>query len=390
MEKIINKCPVCEETSAKQFFEIKGVPVMVNVPSFTPEEAKNAKRGDITLKFCQNCGHIFNSVFNPESIEYNEYYENPLHYSSRFKEYNAELIVRLIKTYNIQNKKVMDIGGGRGHFLDLLCKEGANDGICLDPGCGEEQTQKSSGSMTFIKDFYSQKYRDYKADFICCRQVLEHIYSPRQFLDLIHHAILEKTNSIVFFEVPNADYVFKDLGIWDLLYEHYSYFNKSSLRYVFEASGFGVCNLFEAYKDQYLCIEAKPAITRIEENNYDTEKIAYSLEGFEEKYQKKIGFWKQKLKDLKRANKKIVVWGAGTKGVMFLNMLKIQDEVEYAVDINPNKQGKYIVGTGQEIIAPEFLREYRPDAVIIMNSIYKDEITQSLNKLDINTGFLYA
>ncbi|UCG34752.1 MAG: methyltransferase domain-containing protein [Candidatus Omnitrophota bacterium] len=390
MERIDDKCLVCGSTAVKQFFEVRGAPIMGNTPFPTRESARNVGRAEMRLEFCQKCGHIFNGAFDSKRTEYNEGYENPLHYSSRFKAYNAELIARLINTYDLHNKKIMDVGGGKGHFLNLLCKEGNNQGICFDPACEVEQAQKSTGPITFIKDFYSEKYRDYKADLICCRHVLEHIYSLRQFLDLIRHAISDKANAFVFFEVPNADYVFKDLSVWDLLYEHCSYFTKNSLHYLFAVSGFRVCNLFETYKDQYLCIEAKPATKSAEIKNYDMEKVIHSVERFGEKYQKKIETWRQKFESLKQANKKAVVWGAGTKGVMFLNMLKIEDQIEYVVDINPNKQGRYIAGAGQKIITPDFLKEYKPDTIVIMNQIYENEIKQILNNLEISAEFLYA
>jgi len=71
-------------------------------------------------------------------------------------------------------------------------------------------------------------------------------------------------------------------------------------------------------------------------------------------------------------------------------MLKIQDHIKYVVDINPNKHGKYIAGTGQKIVSPEFLRAYQPDVVIIMNPIYKSEIQQHLNRLGLTTDFMCA
>ena len=54
------------------------------------------------------------------------------------------------------------------------------------------------------------------------------------------------------------------------------------------------------------------------------------------------------------------------------------DEVEAVVDINPHKHGKFLAGTGHEIVAPEALRRLRPDCVVIMNGIYTDEIRADL------------
>jgi hypothetical protein len=74
--------------------------------------------------------------------------------------------------------------------------------------------------------------------------------------------------------------------------------------------------------------------------------------------------------------------------VAFLTTLRIQDEIEYAVDINPYKHGTYMAGTGQQIVAPEFLREYRPDVVIVMNPIYCNEIRRDLNRMGVTAELM--
>ena len=63
--------------------------------------------------------------------------------------------------------------------------------------------------------------------------------------------------------------------------------------------------------------------------------------------------------------------------------LNVRDEIEYVVDINPYKTGTYIAGTGQEIVAPDFLQGYRPDVVILMNPVYREEIRQDLNEMGL-------
>jgi hypothetical protein len=80
---------------------------------------------------------------------------------------------------------------------------------------------------------------------------------------------------------------------------------------------------------------------------------------------------------------RVVVWGSGSKGITYLNMLPAAASIHYAVDINPRKQGMHITGTGQRIVGPAFLADYNPDAVIVMNPLYIDEIRQTLNELGV-------
>jgi hypothetical protein len=66
-----------------------------------------------------------------------------------------------------------------------------------------------------------------------------------------------------------------------------------------------------------------------------------------------------------------------------LTTLDMREEVEYAVDVNPYRQGTYMVGTGQPIVPPSFLQEYRPDVVIAMNPVYCAEIEWDLQRMGV-------
>jgi len=75
------------------------------------------------------------------------------------------------------------------------------------------------------------------------------------------------------------------------------------------------------------------------------------------------------------------VWGAGSKGVSFVNLLEESRYVECLVDINPRKQGSYVPGTGHRVVAPQFLQEYQPDVVVLMNPVYLDEVRRLLAEM---------
>nr|MBP9503044.1 hypothetical protein [Promineifilum sp.] len=77
--------------------------------------------------------------------------------------------------------------------------------------------------------------------------------------------------------------------------------------------------------------------------------------------------------------------GGGSKGVAFLTTLgQTLADIACAVDINPIKTGTFMAGTGQEIVAPLFLKTYRPDVVIIMNPVYREEISRDLEAMGLS------
>ena len=386
------RCPVCQAGSVFPFLEIPQVPVHCNLLLSSREEAEHVARDDLKLQFCSNCGHAYNSAFHPNHLNYNDKYQNPLHFSARFKDYNAQLIARLVDTYNLHDKDILEIGCGGGHFLNLICEQGNNRGIGFDPGCSTEQIRNSAERVQFIKEFFSAKTKGHKADVICCRHVLEHILHPRDFLVRVLRTLQGRPGAMVFFEVPNLDFVLKDLSIWDLIYEHCSYYTKHSLIYLFKSTGFKVCHLSETFGGQCLCIEAIPDENKTDPSIDDrngTEQLFYDIEQFAEQYQAKMNSWRHRLREMDRHGKTVAVWGAGSKGVMFLNIPEAREQIRYAVDINPGKQGKYIPGGSQQIVSPARLKTYGVNVVIVMNPIYGEEIKGVLGHLGLNVELLY-
>jgi hypothetical protein len=81
--------------------------------------------------------------------------------------------------------------------------------------------------------------------------------------------------------------------------------------------------------------------------------------------------------------RKPVVWGSGSKCVAFMTTVGLEGEIEYIVDINPHRHGKFIPGLGREVKPPEFLKTYDPGVVIVMNRIYTEEIRTRLEKMGL-------
>ncbi len=380
-------CILCQSTDLTPFIEIPQVPVFCNVLWPAQTAAQNAPRGDIHLALCNHCGHIFNTRFDASQITYDQEYENSLHFSPRFQEYATGLAQYLHQQYHLQNKDIVEIGAGKGDFLKMLCRMGQNRGIGFDPSY--EPGAEEDSEITFIQDLYSEKYANHQADLVLSRHVLEHIEQPARFLDTVRRAVGEQANTIVFFEVPNALFTLQQLGIWDIIYEHCSFFTPASLTYALEQAGFAVLRVRDTFNGQFLTVEARPSRAEPPASP-DLTDLQQSVAAFGRSYQQKVTTWQQRLQQMAAQNQRAVIWGTGSKGVTFLNVLDTAVSIQYAVDINPRKRGKFVPGTAQEIVPPEFLQSYQPDVVIIMNANYQDEISKQLQALGLNASVLVA
>jgi SAM-dependent methyltransferase len=378
-------CPGCGAQGMEVFFELRGVPANSCILLGTREEALAYPRGDLELAFCAACGFISNMAFDEKLTEYSGRYEETQSFSETFNAFHRSVAERLIARYGLQNKDVLEIGCGKGEFIALLAQLGNNRGVGFDPGYREERTSDAlSGRLRFVKDFYSEKYSHYQADFVCCKMTLEHIHPAAKFVATVRRAIGERYDTAVFFQVPEATRIVRDCAFEDIYYEHCSYFTPGSLGRLFRRNGFDVLNLETEYAGQYLTIEARPArgapCGPLPEEE-DLAALGRHVAEFPAKCHAKLDEWRRHVRDARGSGHRIVLWGSGSKAVSFLTTLGVGDSIDYAVDINPYRQGHYMPTTGQRIVSPTFLKEYRPDVVIIMNAIYRDEIAGELDRM---------
>ncbi len=384
-------CPNCKSKGLDIFYSVKSIPVHSCLLMSTREQALNYPKGDLRLGFCYQCGFVTNTLFDPQTNDYSIQYEETQGFSSHFNAFAKSLAQRIIDRYNIRNQTVLEIGCGKGDFLALMCQLGKNKGIGIDPAFVPQRNPSKGVDITFIQDLYSEKYMDIKADVVCCRHTLEHIAPTYDFMKLVRSTIGNNNNVLVFYELPDVFRVLQEGAFWDIYYEHCSYFAAGSLIRLFRSTGFTVDDLYLDYNDQYIMITAYPADLQVTEQSPikdEMKQIISAFENFKTVCSQKLNYWKTLIERTIEEDRKIVIWGGGSKGVAFLTTLNIGDAIEYVVDINPFKQGKFMPGTGQKVVSPEFLVEYQPDKIIIMNPVYCHEIQKDLNRLNIQTQLL--
>jgi SAM-dependent methyltransferase len=385
-------CLVCGSTGVAPFVEVARAPVLCNVLWPTREAARRAPTANVRLGFCGECGHVFNLDFDPRVLDYTAAYENSLHFSECFQDYARQLATRLVRTHRLYGKEIVEIGCGQGDFLALLCELGGNRGYGFDPAyAGPDPDPGREGRLTIVRGRYPSRDREYPADFVCSRQTLEHVEDPKAVLTALRRALGDREGVGVFFEVPDAAATIRNLAVWDIIYEHVSYFTRPSLARAFRECGFAVRGVESLFGGQFLGVEATPAAARerrVDEEAGALTEFARDVSAFPDRYRSKLDGWGAVLDGLRANGQRAVVWGAGSKGVTFLNTLGLHDQIEYVVDVNPRKQGKHVAGTGQAIVPPEFLRDYRPDVVILMNPIYLGECRRLAARVGIDPTFI--
>ena len=380
-------CPACGSQETKIIYQQDQTPVHSVLVHHTREDALNLTKGQIDLTFCQTCGFIYNSSFNSALQDYSAEYESTQGYSPTFNAFSHNLASHLVERYDLRNKDLIEIGSGQGEFIKALCELGDNRGVGFDPAFTPGRLEPSaSGQPVIIRDYYSEAYKDYRADFIACKMTLEHIQPVKEFVSTVRRSIGDERNTVVFFQVPDVDRIMQETAFWDVYYEHCSYFSLGSLARVFRASGFDVVDLWRGYGDQYLMIEARPALGQPSaplQNEDDLGNLQNQVQAFTSKASQAIAGWYGFLQARQAAGEKVALWGGGSKAVAFLTAIGAADSVACAVDINPHKHNTFLAGTSTPVVPPESLKSLKPTYVVAMNPIYSSEIWHQLSSLDL-------
>lgn len=380
------KCPGCGK-GMEPFFELLDVPTNSCILLQSVDEARNYPRGDIVLGYCKGCGFVCNLAFDEKLTEYSSRYEETQGYSPTFQKFHRDLAQDLVRRFRVYNKDILEIGCGKGEFLAMLCELGGNRGTGFDPGYDDSRDILSGiQDVHVIQDFYSSKYGGVQADLVCCKMTLEHIAESRQFARLSRQAMRPCADSVLYFLVPNAMRILQDCAFEDVYYEHCSYFTAGSLARLFRSCGFSIERLGMEYGDQYLSVEGRLAGDDKENlplpEERDLDQVGALVNSFASRCASEIDTWKRKLSEA-RSRGGLVLWGSGSKAVAFLSAVDAGGLVSKVVDINPYRQGHYMSGSGQPIIAPSSLAEDPPETVIIMNPNYRNEIAAELASIGL-------
>jgi len=128
---------------------------------------------------------------------------------------------------------------------------------------------------------------------------------------------------------------------------------------------------------------SRPVSSRVLELRKREEQKGYLDLAFYRRFEDQVRATKRKLLTLlvaaKNQGKRIAGYGAPGKGNTLLNYCGIRsDFLDFTVDRNPYKQGKFLPGTHVPILAPEKIDEARPDYILILPWNFKDEIMTQL------------
>lgn len=368
-----DQCPLCESRRLTRFLRRKQVPVHQNLVVGSEDAARSVARGELDLAVCEDCGFIFNRAFDLARLAYGEDYDNTQSCSAYFDAYLDGLVEDMVGQHAVRNSRIIEVGCGKGQFLrKLVSFPGANNkGFGFDPSYVGPDTDLE-GRLEFRRCYYDASCIDVAADVVVCRHVIEHVPDPMALLRSLRAALGHSPGARVFFETPCVEWILHHRVLWDFFYEHCSLFTATSLSLAFRRAGFAVERVEHIFGGQYLWLEARVADVASPAEQVPAETAALANAYGEEVNTLRL-HWQTRLQELGLRGK-VALWGAAAKGATFANLVDPDCSlINCVVDLNPNKQGGHIPGTGHPIVAPADLPLRRVKSAVLMNPNYRDE-----------------
>jgi SAM-dependent methyltransferase len=287
--------------------------------------------------------------------------------------------------------RVVEIASNDGYALQHYAARGIPV-LGIEPAANVAAAARERGVPTLVRFVGRDTAREVvashgRADFVFGNNVLAHVPALGDFVAGL--AILLAPRGTLTMEFPHVAALMEGNQFDTIYHEHFSYFSFTTAERVFAAHGLRVFDVEEiplhgGSLRVHVCHDgdgaqptgARVAALRARERDAGLGSLE-TYAGFAERVRATKRDLLALLVDVKRRGRRVAAYGAAGKAVTLLNYCGIRtDFVDYCVDRNPYKQGKYLAGVRIPIHPPERLRQTRPDYVLILPWNLREEIVR--------------
>jgi SAM-dependent methyltransferase len=288
--------------------------------------------------------------------------------------------------------RVVELASNDGYLLQYFVQQGVPV-LGIDPAANVARAAEARGVPTLVRFFDAALARELAAagtmaDLIVGNNVLAQVPDLNGFVAGI--PLILKPGGVCTVEFPHLLRTIEGNQFDQIYHEHFSYFSLLAAERIFAAHGLRVFDVEELWTHGgslrlYACHAGDPRPTRAAVPALLARERAAGLHRLETyaAFAERVRETKRRLLELliaaKRAGKRIAGYGAPGKGNTLLNYCGIgTDFLDYTVDRNPYKHGRYTPGTRIPIFPPARLVETRPDYVLILPWNLQEEILAQL------------
>lgn len=388
------QCRFCKTELDNVFIDLENSPAS---NSFLTAEQLNEPETFYPLKVytCPQCFLVqvdeykkSDAIFDSDYVYFSSFSTSWLQHAKAYTDMMAERF-----GFN-ERSQVIEIASNDGYLLQYF-KEKNIPVLGIEPTANTAAAAKEKG-IDSVGDFFSTKLaaaltaKNIKADLLLGNNVLAHVPDIVDFVGGMK--IILKETGVITMEFPHLMQLVDNNQFDTVYHEHFSYLSFYTVKQIFESQGLemfdvqeipthgGSLRIFAKHKnDSSKAISENVATLLKKEAGKGMTGLAYYDHFQQQALTIKLditGF----LIDQKRAGKKVAAYGAAAKGNTMLNYCGIKsDLIEFVVDANPHKQNKFLPASHIPVVNEQYLKDAKPDYVIIFPWNLKDEITKQLS-----------
>ena len=348
----------------------------------------------LEMNYCSNCHNCQLSV----AVDPKKMFSNYLYLSSTsktFRDHFKHAADKYIKDFKLSPKKsyIIDIGSNDGVALKPFKDLNFKNILGIEPAknLAKKANQNKIKTYNGFLDQKTVKKIKKNADIILASNVFAH----SDKLKLMAQCMLEmiKKDGTIIIEVQYLLNTLKDLTFDNIYHEHYNYWSLTSLIYFFNNLGAKIYRAekinthggsIRIYIKKNLKTKTEKSVSELlkEEEKFGIKKYE-TYQNFAKKVYEIRKNVRNNIKELKKKGEKIIGYGSPAKATTALNFFGVSKEIDYIIEDNKLKQGKFLPGVKIPIKSKQNLNG-KPDCLIVLAWNFFDEIKKNNSDLAHN------
>lgn len=391
----MKNCVNCKKNKLKKIIKIGSQPLS---GVFLKKKMYNLKKYPLDLYECQICKLVQLTQIPKSSKMFGSTYEYRTSLSKLMSDHissKAKFLLR--KKFVNSDSKILDIGSNDGTFLNEFTKNKNLYGI--DPSARKFKKYYNK-KIKIIYDYFSKENveksikNQISFDVISSFAMFYDVSEPNAFCSDVEK-LLSK-NGIWILELSYLPLFLKNLSYDQICHEHVAYYSLSVFKKIIEKNRLKIIdftlNEINGGSIEIICSKKN---SKYKEKNSKINKILKNEKKINKKsfmnFNERVNTTKTLLQMfLKlRSNKKIIAYGASTKGNIVLNHCQVSNaQIKEVCDGSSKKISKFTPGTNLKIISKETMRKKKPDYLLVLIWSFRKEVIKQEIKFLENGGKL--
>lgn len=388
------KCRHCNATLSHKFLDLGFAPPS-NALLTTEKLLEPETYYPLRIYVCDGCWLVQTQDYSGAEDLFDAEYPYFSSISKSWVTHSKKYVEDITKRLGLKNDSfVVELAANDGYLLQFFLERKI-------PCLGIEPTKSTADAaeaigVPILRKFFGSELattlaaNGKRADLVIGNNVFAHVPDINDFTKGI--ATLLKDDGVVTLEFPHLMRLIQDCQFDTIYHEHYSYLSLYSVCQIFDKAGLMVFDVEELKTHGgslriYGCLKNAKTITKDSvsailelESNFGMRDI-----NTYQNFQSRVNVIKDNLLkfliEQKCLKKKVIAYGAASKGVMLLNYAGIKEDLISAVyDAAPSKQAKYLPGNHLKILSPKALENVKPDYILVLPWNIYPEISSQLRE----------